>query len=65
MGMERGSLAARHEFDSLPLSPDVDVHCAQYSEVAVLAAMAHRLVPGVRIGEQELARYFTLTLNAS
>jgi hypothetical protein len=59
MGMERGSLAARHEFDSLPLSPDIDVHCAQYSEIAVLAAMAHRLVPGVRLGEQELARYFT------
>lgn len=59
MGMERGSFAARHEFDALPLSPDVDVHCAQYTELAALADMAHRLVPGVRIGEPELARYFT------
>ncbi|PIT00556.1 hypothetical protein TSA1_07115 [Bradyrhizobium nitroreducens] len=58
MGMERGSFAARHDFDALPLSPDVEVHCAQFSEIAALAAMAHRLVPGVRIGAAELARYF-------
>jgi hypothetical protein len=57
--MERGSFAARHDFDLLPLSPDVDVHCAQYDELAALADMARRLVPGVRIGEPELARYFT------
>jgi hypothetical protein len=59
MWKERGSFAARHDFDSLPLSPQVDVHCAQYSELAALAGMARRLVPGVRIGEPELARYFT------
>lgn len=59
MWKERGSFAARHDFDSLPLSPDVDVHCARYSELAALADMARRLVPGVRIGEPELARYFT------
>ncbi|MDE2379417.1 hypothetical protein [Bradyrhizobium sp.] len=59
MTMERGSLTARHDFDALPLSPDVDVHCAQFDEIAALADMAHRLVPGVRIGERELARYFT------
>lgn len=59
MAMERGSFAARHDFDLLPLSPDVDVHCAQFSEIAMLSDMAHRLVPGVRIGEPELARYFT------
>lgn len=59
-GMERGSFAARHDFDSLPLSPVVDVHCAHYAELAAVAQMAHRLVPGVRIGEPELARYFTL-----
>lgn len=59
MTMERGPFAARHDFDSLPLSPDVDVHCAQFTEIARLADMAHRLVPGVRIGELELARYFT------
>lgn len=59
MGMERGSFAARHDFDSLPLSPDIDVHCAQFSEIAALSDMAHRLVPGVRIGTAELVRYFT------
>ena len=58
MGMERGSFAARHDFDALPLSPDVEVRCAQFSEIAALAQMAQRLVPGVRIGAAELARYF-------
>ncbi|RXH35710.1 hypothetical protein XH99_08275 [Bradyrhizobium nanningense] len=60
MGMERGSFAARHDFDALPLSPDIDVRCAQLSEIAALAQMAHRLVPGVRIGAEELTRYATL-----
>jgi len=59
MRMERGSFAARHEFDALPLSAEIDVRCAQYSELAPLAGMARQLVPGVRIGERELARYFT------
>jgi hypothetical protein len=58
--MERGSFAARHDFDALPLSPDVDVRCAQFSEIAALSEMARRLVPGVQIGTVELARYFTL-----
>ena len=58
--MERGSFAARHDFDALPLSPDVDVRCAQFSEIAALSEMAHRLVPGVQIGSAALARYFTL-----
>jgi hypothetical protein len=55
--MERGSFAARHDFDALPLSPEVDVHCAQFSEIAALADMARRLVPGVQIGAEELAKY--------
>jgi hypothetical protein len=59
MGMERVSFAARHDFDALPLSADVDVRCAQFSEISALAQMAHRMVPGVRIGTEELARYFT------
>lgn len=59
MSMERGSFAARHDFDALPLSDDVDVRCAQFSEIAALAQMAHRLVPGVQIVASELARYFT------
>lgn len=59
MAMERGSFAARHDFDALPLSPDVEVRCAQFSEIAALSEMARRLVPGVQIGTAELARYFT------
>ncbi|WP_342730510.1 hypothetical protein [Bradyrhizobium sp. B117] len=59
MSMERGSFAARHDFDALPQSPDVDVRCAQFSEIATLSEMAHRLVPGVEIGAAELARYLT------
>lgn len=58
MSMERGSFAARHDFDALPLSPEVDVRCAQLGEIGALSDMAHRLVPGVQIGERELARYF-------
>jgi len=58
MGMERGSLAPRHDFDALPLSPEIDVRCAQFSEIAALSEMAHRLVPGVEIGAVELAKYF-------
>ena len=57
--MERGSFAARHDFDALPLSPDVDVRCAQFSEIAALSEMARQLVPGVQIGTAELANYFT------
>ncbi|MDN3278841.1 hypothetical protein QWJ07_31585 [Frankia sp. RB7] len=42
----------------MPLSPDVDVRCAQSEEIAALSEMAHRLVPGVQIGAMELAKYF-------
>lgn len=59
MVMESGSFAARHDFDALPLSPDVDVRCAQFSEIVTLSEMAHRLVPGVQIGAAELARYLS------
>ncbi|MDA9431005.1 hypothetical protein [Bradyrhizobium sp. CCBAU 51627] len=58
MSMERGACAARHDFDALPLSPEVDVRCAQFSEIAALSEMARRLVPGVQIGAVELAKYF-------
>lgn len=58
MSMERGSFAARHDFDALPLSPEVDVRCAQSTEIAALSEMAYRLVPGVQIGAMELAKYF-------
>jgi hypothetical protein len=55
--MERDSFAARHDFDALPLHADVDVRCAQFSEIAALSEMAHRLVPGVRIGAAGLAAH--------
>ena len=57
MSMERGSFAARHDFDALPLSPEVDVRCAQFSEITALAEMARRLVPGVQIGAGGLTKY--------
>ena len=57
MSMERGSFAARHDFDALPLSAEVDVRCARFSEIDALSAMAHRLVPGVQIGATGLANY--------
>ena len=47
--MERATLAARHDFDLLPRSTEIDVQSAQISELSVLADMANRLVPGVRI----------------
>src|SRR3979490_2849677 len=57
--MERASFAARHDFDLLPRSTEIDVQPARHSELAALADMAHRLVPGVRITEPDLERYFT------
>jgi hypothetical protein len=57
---ERGSLAARHDFDSLPSSPEIGVQPAQRHELVVLADMANRLVPGVQITEPTLERYFAV-----
>ena len=56
--MERGTLAARHDFDMLPRSAEIGVRPAQRSELSILADMANRLVPGVRITEPDLERYF-------
>jgi hypothetical protein len=56
--MERASFATRHDFDSLSTSSDVEVRPARYSELSVLADMAHRLVPGVQITAPVLGRYF-------
>jgi hypothetical protein len=56
--MERGTLAARHDFDMLPRSAEIGVQPAQRSELPILADMANRLVPGVRIAEPDLERYF-------
>jgi hypothetical protein len=57
--MESAPLAARHDFDVLPRTAEIDVRPAQPSELAALADMANRLVPGVRITEPDLERYFT------
>jgi hypothetical protein len=57
--MERAPLAARHDFDALPGSADIDVQPARHCELSALADMANRLVPGVQITEPDLERYFT------
>ena len=57
--MERASLTVRHDFDMLPRSAEIDVQPARPSELSALADMANRLVPGVRITEPDLERYFT------
>jgi hypothetical protein len=56
--MERASLAAKHEFDALPRSAEVDVHPSRRCELLTLAELANRLVPGIRIGAAELERYY-------
>jgi len=55
--MERACFAARHDFDSLPTSSDIEVRFAQHGELSMLADMAHRLVPGVQMTAPVLARY--------
>jgi hypothetical protein len=55
----RGALVARHDFDLLPDTADVEVRCAKYGELPQLAEMAHRLIPGIELSEAGLARYFT------
>jgi hypothetical protein len=56
--MERVSLTKRHDFDSLSTSTLIEVRPARSSEIAVIADMATRMVPGVEIGEQALRRHF-------
>jgi hypothetical protein len=57
--MERVSLTnKRHDFDSLSTNTSIEVRPARSSEIAVIADMATRLVPGVEIGEQALRRHF-------
>jgi hypothetical protein len=56
---ERATLARRHDFDALPKSAEINVRPARRSELAALADMANRLVPGVHIREPDLERYFS------
>ncbi len=57
--LERASLAARHDFDMLPRSAEIEVKPAQACDISLLADMANRLVPGVRITEPDLAKYLS------
>lgn len=57
--MERVSLKnKRHDFDTLSTETSIEVRPPHSSEIAVVAAMATRMVPGVQIGEQALRRHF-------
>jgi hypothetical protein len=58
--MKRASLVIRHDFDTLPRSTEIDVRPARRSELSALAEMANQLVPGVRITEPDLERYFVV-----
>jgi hypothetical protein len=55
---ERGPLVARHDFDMLPRSRDIEVRPAQRSELSSVAEMGNRMVPGVNIAVTDLERYF-------
>jgi hypothetical protein len=55
--MERASLAARHDFDTLPRSAAIEVQPVRHSELSNLVDMATRLVPGVQITEPILSGY--------
>ena len=61
--IERASFAGRHDFDLLPRSVDIQVQPAEVPELSPLAEMANRLVPGVQIGADNLARYFEFDPN--
>jgi hypothetical protein len=57
--MERATLTAKRDFDLLPRSAEITVQPAQRSDLAALADMANRLVPGVQISEPDLERYYS------
>jgi hypothetical protein len=56
--LERATFAARHDFDMLPRSAEIDARPARHSELSAVADMANRLIPGVQITEPDLERYF-------
>src|SRR5215813_5259374 len=56
---ERGSLVARHDFDLLPRSREIDVKPARRAELAAIAELGNRMVPGVNITEPDIERYFS------
>jgi hypothetical protein len=56
---ERVCLAARHDFDTLPGSAEIEVQPARHQELSALTDMANRLVPGVETTEPILGRYLS------
>jgi hypothetical protein len=58
--MKRASLVIRHDFDTLPRGSEIDVQPVRRPELSALAEMANQLVPGVRITEPDLERYFAV-----
>jgi hypothetical protein len=61
---ERPSLAARHDFDMLPRSVEIDARPARRSELSAIADMGNRMVPGVQVTEQDLERHFVFDPNS-
>jgi hypothetical protein len=55
---ERGSLVARHDFDMLPRSRDIEVRQAKRAELSSVAEMGNTMVPGVNITVTDLERYY-------
>jgi hypothetical protein len=50
-------LVARHDFDMLPRSRDIEVRPARRSELSAVAELGNRMVPGVNIAVTDLERY--------
>src|SRR5579859_1386815 len=56
---ERGPLVARHDFDGLPRVRENEVRPAWRSELAAIAELGNRMVPGVHVKVSDLEQYFS------
>ena len=54
---KRASPGTSHEFNSISINREIEVRPAKRAELAILADMAHRMVPGVQIAEPVLGKY--------
>lgn len=54
------SISRRHDFDSLTMSHDIDVHPSTSREIPQLTAMARQMVPGVVLTDAQLYYYCAL-----